>query len=103
MRAEGADRIEQMRESRSSRHEVHEQIPVHDPRQSRIPWRLSQGRSTDDDRVALDEAPELSKDAGVEAMLWEQSLYVAIYVNEDTLAVDDVGGRPLSVLDERGR
>jgi hypothetical protein len=102
MRPEGADRIEQMYESRPSRHEVHEQIPVHDPPQSRIPWSLSQDRSTDEDRVARDEAPVLSKDAGVEAMLWEQSLYVAICVNEDTIAVDDVGGHPLSILDEHG-
>jgi hypothetical protein len=103
MRAEGADRIEQMHESRPSRPEVHEQIPVHDPPQSRIPWGLSQDRSTDEDRAALDEAPVLSKDAGVEAMLWEQSLHVAICVNKDTLAVDDVGGHSLSMLDERGK
>jgi hypothetical protein len=103
MRAEGAGRIEQVHESRPSRHEVHEQIPVHDPPQSRIPWSLSQDRSTDEDRAALDEASVLSKDTGVEAMLWQQSLYVAICINEDTLAVDDVGAHPLSMLDEHGK
>jgi hypothetical protein len=103
MGAEGADRIEEMHESRPSCHEFHEQIPVHDPRQSRIPRSLSQDRSTDEDRVAWDEAPVFPKNAAVKAMLWEQSLYVAISVNDDAIAVDDVSGHSLSMPDERGK
>src|SRR6266545_4948037 len=90
MHAEGADRIQQMLESPPSRHEVHEQVPVHDPLESRIPRSLSQDRPTDEDRVARNEAPVLPQDAGIKAMLWEQSLYVAISVNEDTIAVNAV-------------